>query len=177
MPSLGISSDSQLNVHCFVLIICTKSHCWYRCKWYPVLMIILLVKYYIYLSWHLVKCCMFIILSLSSSVFLYFHFCCSNVTGLLVNSPKIPKFLQLSFIFSCLRWFSFSCTSHAMHQFWALSVSVLSAASAHTWGVSVLTGVLLDKSFFPYLLYLPARTVNLSCVCVCCMRLGKTDLP
>lgn len=153
MPLLGGSSDSQLYILCFILIIYTKSLCWYHCKWCPVLMIILLVKYCIYLSWHLVNCYIFIILNLSSCVFLYFHFCCLNVTGLLVNSNQLSQYSLVPLaVFSSLRQFSFSYTTHIMHQFWALSVSVLSAASSHTWGFSVLTGVLLEKSFFPYLL-------------------------
>lgn len=91
MPLLGSSSDSQLFIHCFVLIMYTNSSCWYHCKWCPVLMLILLVKYDIYFSWHVLKCYIFIILNLSSCVFLYFHFCCPNVTGLLVNSNQLSQ--------------------------------------------------------------------------------------
>lgn len=88
MPLLGSSSDSQLYIRCFLLIIYTNSSCWYHCRWRPVSMTIMLVKYYTYLSLHLGKCYVFIILNLSSCLFLYFHFCCSNVTGLLVNSNQ-----------------------------------------------------------------------------------------
>lgn len=91
MPLLGSLSDSQLYIHCFVLIIYTNSSCCYHCKWCPILMIILLVKYYNYLSWHLVKCYIYITSNLSFCIFLYFHFCCSNVTRLLVNSSQLSQ--------------------------------------------------------------------------------------
>lgn len=47
---VGGSSDSELSKQSFVLIIYTK--CCYHPKWSPVLMIVLLVKSYVYLCKH-----------------------------------------------------------------------------------------------------------------------------
>lgn len=138
----------------------------------------MLVKYYIYLSRRLVRCYICIIVNLSSWVFLYFHFCCPNVTGLLVNPNQLSQYSRVPPALSFFLVEVIQLLLHISHYASVLGTKCLNAFSCispHLRFLSVnrssTTQVILS------LLYLPACTVIFSCDCVCCMRLGKTDLP